>query len=118
MKLMFAVITLFSLGTFASAQADVRFIVGKGQSYNGERTLNVNFNQTSGGSCEELGYIYTECEEGYFLATPCPDNALFYLECCPEEYNSTREDCLVKQKTPSNYSCGGYYACYGEDSDL
>lgn len=111
-------ILIASLIVTRPAAADVQFIVKKGESYNGARTLEGYESihkaapATESNSCENEGYKILTCEEGFYPVTPCPYNPYYYKECCPEEYKYTPQECYDQKKSPSTYNCGGYYACY------
>lgn len=100
------------------ALADVRFIVQKGESYNGARELNTytagpaDHDMEEKNTCADEGYKIITCEDGFYPSTPCPYNPYYYKECCPNDYIYSAQDCYDQKKTPSTYSCGGYYACY------
>ena len=97
----------------SAARADVRFVVGKGESFSGERQKDhfYDFEVKKLSACEEEGYNQTSCPEGYTRTNPCPYNSNYFQTCCPQAFRYTKEQCEAMDMHPSQQSCGGKHAC-------
>lgn len=107
----FYLILLSILFAASTSVAGVRFIVENGESYYNDNWFEKSTTTTIS-RCEQKGYTITECDSGFYPATPCPYDHSFYKECCPEEYSYSKDECYTMGKTPSSFSCSGLYSCY------
>ena len=99
-------IFIISMLYILPALADVRFIVQKGESYNGARELNTytagpaDHDMEEKNTCADEGYKIITCEDGFYPSTPCPYNPYYYKECCPNDYIYSAQDCYDQKRPP------------------
>lgn len=72
-----------------------------------EPTFEINYAQ----QCNQAGFTYQTCPDGYRPIGECPYANGFYMGCCPNQYKYTAEQCIASRMKPSQNSCMGYYYC-------
>lgn len=98
---------VLAFGFCDTAKAGVTFLPASGTGVGNTGNNNLSSDQR----CRNEGYNYTACESNYILAEQCPYNYNYYKNCCPEEYQYTKEECLNAGLNYSRNNCAGYYKC-------
>lgn len=61
--------------------------------------------------CMNQGFPLRKCPANYIGVYPCPENNMYFRDCCPKEYRYTKHQCAQKNLEPSEEACLGFHTC-------